>query len=79
MGIDVHHTDGTVLGDGAKNRQRDGMITARRQGHHTGPVHGIEERLDVVEAGLEVKRALHPGIADVGHPALHHRDQMPLA
>ena len=32
-------------------------------------MHALEKRLDVVEAGFQIKRTLHPGVADIGHTA----------
>ena len=66
MGIDMHHADGTVLGDGLEERQGDGMVSADRD--------GLDARVDqyprmLEDVGMrffEIEAAAHGDIADIG-------------
>jgi len=66
VGIDMHHADGAVAGDGTKNGQCDRVIATRRHGDDSRAVHARVERLDLREARLELEGLAHPGITGVG-------------
>ena len=69
MGVDVDHADRALGGDRAQDRQRDRVVAAGRQRHDPGGVHLAIEGGDLVERALEMERALHPGVAEIGDPA----------
>lgn len=56
MGVEMHHADRPVLGDGAHDRQRDQVVAARREGNAARLVQFGEKLLDPLDGVVEVDR-----------------------
>ena len=65
MRVELHQADRPILGNGAQDRQRHGMVAAYRDRRRVQFVQVLEERLDRGEAGRQV-HGVDRDVADIG-------------